>query len=157
MALDAIQSVSSGTESKGLRAIDTLRALGRGMTDLSGAEQSLDAARKLVSELCFKPMLEQMRSFPLGDEEIGGGGRGEAVFGERLDERVADIAASTSLKDFTQSIANELMGGANTAQTEAAANSDESAASDSSPLDLLQGLWTTIQAALGKEETPNEA
>lgn len=50
-------------------------------------------AAQMVSELFFKPLLAQMRSFPFGNE-IGGGGRGEAVFGERLDEYLADAAAN---------------------------------------------------------------
>lgn len=49
-------------------------------------------AAQMLSELFFKPMLEEMRKFPFG-RELATGGQTEAVFGQRLDERVADQVA----------------------------------------------------------------
>lgn len=51
-----------------------------------------EAASQLVSQLFFVPMLEAMRELPFG-KEIGFGGRTEEVFGEHLDQRLADKIA----------------------------------------------------------------
>lgn len=52
-----------------------------------------ETAAQFVSELFFKPMLAEMRRFPFG-RELATGGRTEAIFGEQLDERVADNVAA---------------------------------------------------------------
>lgn len=60
-----------------------------GQTDTRAKE----TASQMVSELFFGPMLAQMRKFPFGTE-IGSGGRGEEVFGEQLDRKLADSVAA---------------------------------------------------------------
>ncbi len=52
-----------------------------------------DAAAQMVSELFFKPLLAEMRDFPFG-AQFASGGRGEAVFGEQLDQCIADAVAA---------------------------------------------------------------
>ncbi len=53
------------------------------------------AAANMVSELFFKPVLAEMRKFPFG-RELATGGYTESVFGEQLDQRVADIVADSN-------------------------------------------------------------
>ncbi|MGD8453438.1 MAG: hypothetical protein PVJ57_16620 [Phycisphaerae bacterium] len=64
-------------------------------------------AAQMVSELFFKPLLAEMRASPFGGE-IGGGGRGEEVFGERLDELLADAAANADQGGLVTQIAKYL-------------------------------------------------
>ncbi|MEW6250006.1 MAG: hypothetical protein AB1716_05120 [Planctomycetota bacterium] len=52
-------------------------------------------AQQLGSELFFKPLLAEMRKFPLG-RAFADGGRTEAVFGEQLDQRLADSVAAAA-------------------------------------------------------------
>lgn len=70
----------------------TLAELGRrlGPTDPDVQRQ---AATQLLSELFFKPLLAEMRRFPFG-RELATGGQTESIFGERLDERVADTVSA---------------------------------------------------------------
>lgn len=51
------------------------------------------AATLLVSQLFVGPLLAKAREFPIGGE-IGHGGRGEDVFGEQLDQVLADRIAA---------------------------------------------------------------
>lgn len=64
-------------------------------------------ASQLVSQLFFQPMLAEMRKLPFGGE-IGKGGRGEEVFGEQLDQRVADAVADTTAGALKATIARAL-------------------------------------------------
>ena len=75
----------------------TLLAAGRKPdTHDSGVIQQ--AATQFLSELFFTPLLAEARRFPLGGE-LADGGRTEAIFGEQLDQRVADavVAADCGL------------------------------------------------------------
>lgn len=65
-----------------------------------------ESAGQLVSELFLKPLLAEMRKFPFG-REFATGGRTEAIFGEQLDERVAD-AVATSTPGLTSRIMQDL-------------------------------------------------
>jgi hypothetical protein len=50
-------------------------------------------ASQFLSELFFKPLLAEMRRFPLG-RELACGGQTEAIFGSQLDQRIADRVAA---------------------------------------------------------------
>lgn len=87
------------------RRFAQMTAAGRGMAlETSAGREAV--ASQLVSEMAFKPMLAEMRKFPLGNDMFSGG-RGEEVFGERLDERLADIVAGQS-NGLTRDIADRL-------------------------------------------------
>lgn len=75
----------------------------------SSADPALirQTASQLVSQLFFQPMLAEMRKLPFGGE-IGQGGRGEEVFGEQLDQRVADAVADTTAGSLKQTIEQAL-------------------------------------------------
>lgn len=90
-ALRKLGRAAAAHGADGSRFQRTLAQLGRRMapTDKASARQ---AAAMLVSQLFFVPLLAQMRAFPIGGR-VGGGGRGEEVFGEQLDQRIADIVA----------------------------------------------------------------
>lgn len=88
------------------RQFAQLTAAGRSM-DLKSPEAREAVAAQMVSEMAFKPMLAEMRKFPLGNEMFSGG-RGEEVFGERLDEQLADIVAGQS-GGLTREIAGHLI------------------------------------------------
>jgi hypothetical protein len=66
-----------------------------------------DAAAKLVSQLFYIPMLQEMRSFSFG-KELGSGGRGEEVFGEQLDIRLADAMARADRGGAVDQIARQI-------------------------------------------------
>ena len=76
------------------RAAGAIEALGR--APAQSVHDKLDrAASEAVGQLLFAPMLAELRKSPLG-KRFGHGGRGEEVFGQQLDERVADIVASSA-------------------------------------------------------------
>jgi Rod binding domain-containing protein len=75
------------------------------------------AAAQMLSELFFKPMLAEMRKFPFG-RDLATGGQTESVFGERLDERVADSAAR-SATGLTRQIVRDLQRPATKAASDA--------------------------------------
>jgi hypothetical protein len=87
------------------------RAVQKG-TPLTAA-QAKEAATQLVSEVAFKPLLAELRQQPFGDERFHGG-RTEEIFGERLDERLADAAARATVpkmgRQFQQYFAPHLGG-----------------------------------------------
>ncbi|NUQ49766.1 MAG: hypothetical protein HUU27_07595, partial [Phycisphaerae bacterium] len=62
----------------------------------AGGDAALrQTATQLVSQLFFQPLLAEMRKLPFGGPGADGG-RGEEVFGEQLDLRVADAVAGAS-------------------------------------------------------------
>jgi hypothetical protein len=75
----------------------TLLAAGR-KPDTHDPAVVQQAATQFLSELFFAPLLAEARQFPLGGA-LGDGGRTEAIFGEQLDQRVADsvVAADRGL------------------------------------------------------------
>lgn len=78
---------------------NTLDALGRA-TDTKSPQVRRQASTQMISELFFKPLLAEMREFPLG-KDLATGGFGESAFAPQLDERLADHIANsmTSLVD----------------------------------------------------------
>jgi Rod binding domain-containing protein len=69
--------------------------------------QARRAASDLVSQLFFAPLLAEMRKSPFGTK-FGGGGRGEEVFGEQLDLRIADTAAAADSSGLVKQLAAKL-------------------------------------------------
>lgn len=53
-----------------------------------------EVAAQFVAELFFAPLLAQMRQFPFG-RELASGGQTEAIFGQQLDQRIADRVAAS--------------------------------------------------------------
>lgn len=90
------------------RRLGAWRSLGRGI-DEKDPRQVREAAAMLTSELFFAPMLAEMRKLPFG-KEFGGGGRTEEVFGEQLDQRMADAIARAD-GSLTTQIADRLTRG----------------------------------------------
>lgn len=88
------------------RNLAAWRGLGRAMRH-DDPRQIRAAAGQLVSQLFFAPMLAEARKLPLG-KGIGGGGRGEEVFGEQLDQRLADTLAATARIALTRKIESKL-------------------------------------------------
>jgi hypothetical protein len=68
-----------------------LVALGR-RTGTADRSLHREAATQLLSELFYKPLLKEMRAFPFG-RALATGGQVESIFGEKLDERIADRVA----------------------------------------------------------------
>jgi hypothetical protein len=85
--------------------LSTLLATGR-KTDTQSPAVTQQAAEKLASELFFKPLLEEMRNFPLKGE-LADGGQTESIFGEQLDERFADTVAGTA-RSLVQNIVKQI-------------------------------------------------
>lgn len=71
-------------------------------------EQAHKAAADLVSDIFVSPMLAEMRQFPFG-RSFGNGGRGEEVFGEQLDQRIAGKVTAGGLGGLTQNIAAKIL------------------------------------------------
>ncbi len=74
-------------------ALRTALAVGRKL-DARDPAVARQAAGQFLSELFFKPILSEMRRFPIG-RELATGGYTESVFGEQLDQRLADGVALT--------------------------------------------------------------
>lgn len=84
-----------------------LQELGRRI-DPTDKQAIRNAATLLVSQLFFAPLLAEARELPFGGS-IGDGGRGEEVFGEQLDQRLADLIAG-SAPGLTSQIEAKLAG-----------------------------------------------
>jgi len=76
-----------------LATLRTLQGLGRRL-DAHDPGLTQQAAAQLLSELFYKPMLAEMRSFPFG-RSLGCGGFTEDTFGQQLDQRIADTVAAS--------------------------------------------------------------
>ena len=85
--------------------LGTMRATGR-KTDTQDPAVTRQAAEQLASELFFKPLLQEMRKFPLRGE-LADGGQTESVFGEQLDERFADAVAGAA-RGLVQNIVKQI-------------------------------------------------
>jgi Rod binding domain-containing protein len=94
----ASRTTEALTQARNLRPGQRLAQLQR--VAESGAEltprQAKDATAMLLSEIAFKPMLAEMRKLPFG-KELFHGGRTEEIFGEKLDEQLADSVARSSV------------------------------------------------------------
>jgi hypothetical protein len=88
-----------------LAKLRTLQGLGRRL-DAHDPGLTQQAAAQLLSELFYKPMLAEMRSFPFG-RSLGGGGLAEDTFGQQLDQRIADTVAASD-PALVQQIARRL-------------------------------------------------
>lgn len=76
------------------RTLRTLLAAGR-KPDTHDPAVVKQVASQFLSELFFAPLLAEAREFPLG-RDLATGGRTEAIFGEQLDQRVADSIAAAN-------------------------------------------------------------
>lgn len=72
----------------------TLRAAGR-LVPPTDPDAVRETAVQMAADLFFAPLLAEMRRFPLGRELVDGG-RTESVFGEQLDQRIADHVARSA-------------------------------------------------------------
>jgi hypothetical protein len=88
------------------QALRTWQALGRTL-DPHDSNHIRFAACQLASELFFKPLLAEMRSFSIGTEHTHGG-YAESVFSEQLDERIADAVATADHSGLVKQIAKHL-------------------------------------------------
>ncbi len=75
------------------RRLASTRQLGRRVDAQDPAAARL-AASQMVSELFFKPLLAELRESSFGAPFINGG-QTESIFGERLDQKLADTVAGT--------------------------------------------------------------
>lgn len=90
------------------RGLALLAGLGR-PAEADDPQQARDTSGKLLSEMFFKPLLAEARRASR-ISGVGGGGRGEEVFGERLDERLADLVAAADRSGLRRAIERELGG-----------------------------------------------
>lgn len=108
-------AITSNTSSAAA-ALRATQAIGRRL-DASDPTVRTQAAAHLASELFFKPILAELRQFPLGKDFLSGG-FAESAFTEQLDERIAD-AVATSTPALVKQIARELDGRAASSSTAA--------------------------------------
>ena len=91
-AVDANRAVARSVSSD--RTLRTLLAAGR-KPDTHDPAVVKQVATQFLSQLFFAPLLADAREFPLG-RDLATGGRTESVFGEQLDQRVADSIAAAN-------------------------------------------------------------
>ncbi|MFH1747506.1 MAG: hypothetical protein ABIG44_10730 [Planctomycetota bacterium] len=118
----------------------TLRALlkmGRQL-DNDSPVMVREACAQMVSELFFKPMLAQMREFPIGTR-FASGGHGEKIFAQYLDEQIADTVAAADSSGLVTRLTRELQG------------QDETTSAPTAPLS-----WHTCLQAQPVSETCND-
>ncbi|MCA9242521.1 MAG: rod-binding protein [Phycisphaerales bacterium] len=87
------------------RSLQFLRELGRAKDANNPQDPRLarEASSELLSNLFFQPLLAEARKMPF-QSELFSGGRGEEVFGEQLDIRVADAVAAANPGGIAQSV-----------------------------------------------------
>ena len=71
----------------------TMQAIGRKL-DANDPRVARAAASQLLSELFFAPLLAEARKFQFGRQFLDGG-QTESIFGQQLDQRVADTVADS--------------------------------------------------------------
>ncbi len=86
----------------------TWLGLGRRL-DPADPQAARHVAAQFVSELFYKPLLAELHASPWG-AAFASGGQTEAVFGQQLEERLADTAARTG-GGLVDQIAAQLRGG----------------------------------------------
>ena len=108
MSTTGIQPISSANTAvqANFQALRAQQALGRPL-DPHDPNHIRFAASQLASELFFKPLLAEMRSFSFGTEYTHGGYT-ESVFSEQLDERIADAVATADRSGLIKQIAKHL-------------------------------------------------
>ncbi|MGE0481723.1 MAG: hypothetical protein AB7Q17_14755 [Phycisphaerae bacterium] len=89
--VDKPTSTANASRGSGLRELAAQRAAGRAL-DPRDPGAVRQAAGQMLADLFFKPLLAEMRKLPFG-KEFGGGGRTEEIFGEQLDQQIADRVA----------------------------------------------------------------
>ena len=104
-----VSSVSPAAVRPGAaRRVATLQWLGRPLKADDPAV-AREAAAELTAQLFFAPLLAEMRKLPFG-RDFASGGRGEEVFGEQLDLRIADAVARRD-NGLTAQVAERLRSG----------------------------------------------
>lgn len=88
------------------RTVNSMREIGRTL-ESQDDRQIRQAAVQMASTLFFQPLLQEMRKAGAG-AGIAHGGRGEDVFGEQLDLRIADSVAGSNPGGITALIAEKL-------------------------------------------------
>jgi len=81
-------------------SLRTLAALGR-RPNLGNPALRREVAGQFAAELFFAPLLAEMRQFPLGRGLVDGG-QTEAIFGQQLDQHIADQVALGSTGLLTE-------------------------------------------------------
>lgn len=92
------------------------RALSRAASPDDAPHQ---AARELLATQFYAPLLAEMRRFPFG-RRFADGGRTEAIFGEQLDQRLADAVAASN-PGLTGTLAAQIAGSGRAARSTAPA------------------------------------
>lgn len=106
-ALPILGTKSLSSPAGGRRDLAALQGLGRRI-DAHDQRLARDAAGKLLADLFFAPLLAEMRK-SASAVRIGSGGRGEEVFGEQLDQRLADAVAAADRSGLRAAIERKLL------------------------------------------------
>lgn len=106
-ALPTLATKSLTSPSGGRRSLAALQGLGRRI-DARDPRLAKDAAGKLLADLFFAPLLAEMRK-SASAVRVGSGGRGEEVFGEQLDQRLADAVAAADRSGLRVAIERKLL------------------------------------------------
>ncbi len=147
------QAARQGAQSATLerRDLAALYDMGR---PARGADERLprQAATQLVAQLFFAPLLAEMRKNPL-KADFASGGRGEEVFGEQLDLRLADIVAGAASNRLTRQIERELTPGGPRAELdrEPESGGQERRAESSAAWPILEALKRVFDASRADE------
>jgi hypothetical protein len=96
----AVQKVANPTNAK---ATQRMLAATRRKPDVQDPAVVRQTASQFVSQLFFAPVLAEVREFPFG-RDFATGGQTEAIFGEQLDQRVAE-----AVSDANPALVNEMV------------------------------------------------
>lgn len=107
---DKHNTPASTARASGLRELAAQRAAGRAL-DPHDPGAVRQAAGQMLADLFFKPLLAEMRKLPFG-KEFGGGGRTEEIFGEQLDQQIADRVAVADRGGLAKQLIARLEGAA---------------------------------------------
>jgi Rod binding domain-containing protein len=103
---------------------------------------------QFVSELFFKPLLAELRAGSLA-APFADGGQTEAIFGQLLDERIADTVATSQRGGLVEQLVRHLGGSAS-----APAETDAAVGVPSAAGPATQVPWNTRLQAQAAPETP---
>jgi Rod binding domain-containing protein len=115
-ALSAASDFSAAPAQLDRRAVNAWQQLGRTLDPHDPAVVRHTCAQ-FVSELFFKPLLAELRAGSLA-APFADGGQTEAIFGQLLDERIADTVATAQRGGLVEQLVRHL-GGAAPAPAEA--------------------------------------